>query len=79
MKTMGERKQAYMHETKKYPFSLDMFGLEAKVRGLYLTIACDFEKIMSDIIVNCEESDGSKRELLRLKIFFEMGKKLKKM
>ena len=67
-----------MNQKQEYPFSLDMFGLEAKVRGLYLTIACDFEKIMSDIIVKCEEPDGSKREALRLKIAFEMGKKLKR-
>jgi len=61
----------------KYPFSLDMFGLEAKVRGLYLTLACDFEKVMVETIALCEEPDDSKRQAFMIKMPFEMGKKLK--
>ncbi len=50
-------------QIQKYPFALDMFGLEAKVRGLYITIACDFEKVMTEIISMCEEPNPSKRQL----------------
>ena len=63
---------------KKYPFALNMFGREAKVRGLYLTVACDFEKILSDITLRCEEPDISKRDILKLKLPSEMGKKLER-
>lgn len=67
-----------MLQKHKYPFSLEMFGLESKLRGLYMTLACDFEKVMTDIIIMCEEDDPSERNNLELKIPFEMGKKLQR-
>ncbi len=67
-----------MNQKQTYPFPLEMFGLESKVRGIYMTIACDFEKVMTEIISMCEEDDLSKRNDLELKIPFEMGKKLQR-
>ena len=67
-----------MNLKHKYPYPLEMFGLESKVRGLYITLACDFEKVMTEIIVMCEGDDPSKRDDLELKIPFEMGKKLQR-
>ena len=65
-----------MNQPSKWPFALDMFGFESKVRGIYLTVACDFENLMSDVIAICEEVDPSKRSLNRLNHPFEMGAKL---
>ena len=61
----------------KYPFFLEMFGFESRVRGIYLTVACDFENLMSDVIAICEEADSSQRIINRLNHPFEMGAKLK--
>jgi hypothetical protein len=67
-----------MNRPQKYPFFLNMFGLESKVRGLYLTVACDFENLMSDVIAICEETDISQRSINRLKHPYEMGAKLER-
>jgi len=65
-------------EKKKYPFALRMFEAEAKIRGLFITVTCDFDIIISQIIVKCEEPVISKRDSLRLKLPFETGKKLER-
>lgn len=67
-----------MNQIHKYPFFLEMFGFESKVRGIYLTVACDFENLMSDVIAICEEADVSLRGDNRLNHPFEMGAKLKR-
>ena len=67
-----------MKQINKYPFYLNMFGLESKVRGIYLTVACDFENLMSDVIAICEEANASKKNINRLKQPFEIGAKLKR-
>lgn len=67
-----------MTTKNEYPYALEMFGLESKVRGLYLTVACDFEKTMTEIISMCEEPDVDKRSSLELKLRYEMGKKLER-
>jgi hypothetical protein len=53
-----------------------MWGQEAKVRGLFLSIACEAEFFFDRITSKCEEDDGSKRESLKLELPFEMGAKL---
>lgn len=55
-----------------------MWGQEAKVKGLYLSIACECEFFMDLITSKCEEPDGSKRECLKLNLPYEMGAKLKR-
>lgn len=67
-----------MKQIHKFPFFLEMFGFESRVRGIYLTVACDFENLMSDIISICEESDALLRSENRLNHPFEMGAKLKR-
>ena len=62
------------------PFDLRMFEREAKVRGLYLTVSCDFERVLSDIAAKCaiEENSQPLRDGFRIKLPFEMGAKLDK-
>ncbi len=62
----------------KHGFELDMWGQEAKVRGLYLSIACECEFFMDIITSKCEEADGTKREALKLSMPYELGAKLKR-
>ena len=62
----------------KFGFDLDMWGQEAKVRGLYLSVACETEFFLDRITSKCEEIDGTKRELLKLDLPYEMGSKLKR-
>lgn len=66
-----------MAELSKFPFSLQMYEQEAKVRGLYLTVCCDVERILSDIMAKCELDDISLREHYKSYLPFEMGAKLK--
>lgn len=61
-----------------YPFGLRMFEAEAKVRGLFITVSCDFDMVVSHIIAKCEEPEPSKRDTLILKLPYEIGKKLKR-
>ncbi len=61
-----------------YGFDLDMWGQEAKVRGLYLSVACEIEFFIDIITSKCEEADGTKREALKLDMPYEMGAKLKR-
>jgi hypothetical protein len=61
----------------KFGFSLDMFGFESKIRGLYLTVACDYEFFMVRIIAMCQVQDITKREAFKLSLPYEMGAKLK--
>ncbi len=67
-----------MNELHNFPFALQMYGFEAKVRGLYLTIACDIERMMCDVIAKCEVEAEIEREAFKLKLPFEMGAKLKR-
>jgi hypothetical protein len=67
-----------MNQKYAYSFALEMFGFESKVRGIYLTVACDFENLMSDVIAICEEVNISQRSINRLTHPFEMGAKLKR-
>ena len=62
----------------KFGFDLDMLGQESKIRGLYLSIACEAEFFMDRIISKCEEIDTSKRDVLILSLPYEMGAKLKR-
>ncbi|MEO8861458.1 MAG: hypothetical protein ABI358_08550 [Ginsengibacter sp.] len=61
---------------RDYPFALNMFGSEAKVRGLFITVACDFDVVISHMIMKCEEPDKEKRDALFMRLPYEMGKKL---
>lgn len=63
---------------QQFPFYLRMMGAESRVRGIYLSVACDFENLMSDIIAICEESDKDNLEDNRLKQPLEIGAKLKR-
>ena len=62
----------------KYPFPLRMFGAEAKVRGLFITISCDFDITISHMIAKMEEPEISKRDSVLLKLPYETGKKVKR-
>ena len=65
-----------VYNSQKFPFALRMMGIESKVRGIYLTASCDFERLMSDIIAVCEETDKQKVEGNKLKQPLEIGAKL---
>ena len=50
-----------------FSFELKMQDQEAKVRGIYLCVACDFERIMEHIILACEIDNKDDREAFRVK------------
>lgn len=57
-----------------------MRTLDIKVRGIYIALACDIERTLSDIISLCEISDFDKRSEFKFEqiLHLEMGKKLTK-
>jgi hypothetical protein len=60
------------------PFTQQMQIKEANVRGVYISIACDFERMMADIIANCEIVNSAGRLEYKRKYInsLEMGKKV---
>ena len=60
----------------QFPFSLQMYGQESKVRGLYLTISCDIERLLCDLIAKCEIDNPNERNEFKLTLPFAMGAKI---
>ena len=67
-----------MIDLSHLPFTQQMQFKEANVRGVYLSIACDMEFLMDDIIAKCEIDNQDERQEFRERkiIQLEMGKKL---
>lgn len=69
-------------QLQKLPFAQQMQFYEGSVRGVYLSIACDMEFLMSDIIAKIEKFPLVKGERLKFKedkIYqLEMGKKTRR-
>ena len=67
------------------PFTQQMQVHEANVRGVYLSIACDYEQLMNDVIFLCGLGEGEKPangEIIAFKNqhlrHLEMGKKFRR-
>ena len=60
------------------PFTQQMQTQEVNVRGLYLSISCDIEVLLVDIIAKCEIANPAEREDFKVRKLagLEMGKKL---
>ncbi len=61
-------------------YQIRMKAMDAKLRGMYLSLACDVERIMDDIITVCEiREKGLRLKYKKDKIMgLEMGKKVYK-
>lgn len=66
-----------MGNMNKFPVTLQQFEAECRVRGIYLSLSCDLERLISDIIAICQESNESELESYKLKQPFEFGRKLR--
>jgi hypothetical protein len=67
-----------MKNLSEMPFTQQMQGKEALIRGIYLSISCDYERLLDDIITKCEVIEPERRELYKMNKVrhLEMGKKL---
>lgn len=69
-----------MIDLSHLPFAQQMQVREAHVRGLYISIACDYERLMDDLIVLCELDRASNVAEYKTKhlVHLEMGKKFRR-
>ncbi len=50
-------------------FVQDLQRLEVDIRGLYLSIACDIEYVLTDLICACIATDHKQKELIKVSLF----------